>query len=529
MSNGLPMMAFSDGIRKHKQTEFGGYNHTLAAGDGELWDMKNLTSDLYPLLAPRKPRYLITTLTKPNGFFARDALYWVDGTGFYAGGTLKGSVTDSRKTFTMLGAYIVILPDKKYYNTVADEFGSIEKTWTGGAKLQDGTYAGEAAEANTIYASGAAWADSFSVGDAVAITGCVTHTENNKTAVIREIEGDYLRFYENIFTIASGGDTEANVALSRTMPDVDYICENENRLWACKGDTIYASKLGDIFNWNVFDGVSTDSYAVNVGSAGDFTGCCSYLGYPCFFKEENIYKMYGSKPSDFQVMGSASLGVESGSSRSLAIAGEVLFYLTRTGIVAYSGGIPQSVAKSFGTERYRDAVAGSDGTKYYISMKNAAGAWTLFVYDTRTNLWHKEDELQVLAFGWNEELYFLDSTCKLWLSGNARTVPVGATEETGMESMAEFGDFVENDPNKKGTAKIQVRIELDTGATATIYMQFDSDGTWREVKALTATQKRSYYLPIIPRRCDHFKIKITGTGSWRLYSLTRESYSGSEL
>ena len=67
---------------------------------------------------------------------------------------------------------------------------------------------------------------------------------------------------------------------------MDFICENENRLWGCKEDTIYSSKLGDPFNWNVFDGLSTDSYAVNVRIDGDFTACCSYLGYPVFFKEE---------------------------------------------------------------------------------------------------------------------------------------------------------------------------------------------------------------------------------------------------
>jgi len=46
---------------------------------------------------------------------------------------------------------------------------------------------------------------------------------------------------------------------------------------------------------------------------------------------------------------------------------------------------------------------------------------------------------------------------------------------------------------------------------------------------LTATAKRSFYLPIIPRRSDHFRIKIKGTGGWRLYSLVRENYSGSEV
>lgn len=46
---------------------------------------------------------------------------------------------------------------------------------------------------------------------------------------------------------------------------------------------------------------------------------------------------------------------------------------------------------------------------------------------------------------------------------------------------------------------------------------------------LTADAKRSYYLPIIPRRSDHYRLKLTGTGGCRIYSLVRETYSGSEL
>lgn len=534
---GLPPMANQDGIQKYKQTKFGGYNHTLGADNGDIWDMKNMTSDFYPLLAPRRPRWKVRTLTKPNGFYAHDGLYWVDGTGFYADGTLKGTVTNGRKKFASLGAYIIILPDKKYYNRLADEFGTMEASFTGSAKIQDGTYAGEDAKANTIYASGAAWDSVFKVGDAVTISGAVKHESNNKTPIIREIDGDYLRFYENTFTIGSGGDSET-LTIKRTVPDMDFLCENENRLWGCKEDTIYASKLGDIFNWNVFDGVATDSYSVNVGSAGDFTACCSYLGYPCFFKEEHIYKVYGDKPSNFQVMGSASLGVEAGSDASIAIAGETLFYLARTGIVAYSGGIPQQVGAAFGTQRFRNAVGGSDGTKYYVSMKDTAGAWHLFVYDTLRGLWHREDALEVVGWGWNGELYFLAADGRLLLNGNARTAQAAAVRETEVSWMTEWADFYEYAtyssasvpiPQKKGIGKLLVRLELDEGASVKIEMQFDSDGVWREVKTLQAEKKRSFYLPIVPRRCDHFRIRMTGSGGCRLYSLVREVYTGSEL
>lgn len=531
---GLPEMVKADGITGRKQVKFGGYNHTAGADNGDLWDMENLTSDYYPLLSPRDKRLTYTTLTKPNGFIAHDGLYWVDGTGFYADGTLKGSVTDTKKTFTSLGAYIIILPDKKYYNRLTGDFGSLEASWSGSAKLQDGTYVGESAEANTIYASGASWSSKFKEGDGVTISGCTTHTSNNKTAIIREIDGDYMRFYENCFEIDSGGDSET-IQIKRTVPDMDFICENENRLWGCKNDTIYASKLGDIFNWNVYDGISTDSFTVDVGSAGDFTAAASYLGYPCFFKEEHVYKVYGDKPSNFQVMGSASLGVEKGSDKSLAIAGEVMFYLSRAGIVAWSGGIPQDIAGAFGMERFKNAVGGSDGVKYYVSMEGSDG-YELFVYDTRVKLWHREDNTQVIGWGWNENLYYLDSTGKLKICGKTRNVPSTAIAETSVSWMAEWADFYEYTTysststataEKKVISKLLIRLELDEGASLKIDIQFDSSGTWETVKTLTAEKKRSYYLPIIPRRCDHFRIRMTGTDGCRLYSLVREVYTGS--
>lgn len=88
--------------------------------------MRNLCSDYSPLLATRSRRMLYKTLQDPGGLFCWDKLCWVDGTTFYYDGVAKGTVTAGRKTFTALGAYIVIFPDKAYYNTAADEFGNLE-------------------------------------------------------------------------------------------------------------------------------------------------------------------------------------------------------------------------------------------------------------------------------------------------------------------------------------------------------------------------------------------------------------------
>lgn len=43
----LPNMVTDDGIRKVTTENFGGYNHTLAAKNGMIWDEENIVSDFF--------------------------------------------------------------------------------------------------------------------------------------------------------------------------------------------------------------------------------------------------------------------------------------------------------------------------------------------------------------------------------------------------------------------------------------------------------------------------------------------------
>jgi len=531
----LPNMKYADRITKSQQIQFGGLNLSAGALDGELRDMRNLTSDHYPLLASRAPRLKYRSLAAPGGLFSWDGLCWVDGTIFYFRGEGKGQVAAGEKVFASMGAYILIFPDKCYYNVDTGEFGSLEASWEGESlTFGDGLLYGEAAAANCISCEGVNWEDYFRTGDAVTIGGCTVNPGNNLSIIIRAIDGNKLYFYENSFSLGTDGaayNETGALTIRRSVPDLKYMCENENRLWGCTDTTIYASKLGDVFNWNVYDGLDTDSYAVDTGSAGSFTGCISYLGYPTFFKEDHIYKVYGSVPSNFEVMGSATLGLAAGCSASLAIAGEVLFYLGRSGIVAYTGGIPQPMGAAFGLKRYKNAVGGSDGLKYYVSMQDEGGAWGLYVYDTQRGLWHREDESHITHFArWAGNLYMLTEEGQILITGNAQDPPDDVIPETGIEWFAEFADFTEEDPNKKGVSKIQIRLELEEGASVQVNMMFDSDGQWHKVgSALGEGVKRSYYLPIVPQRADHYRMKLQGTGGCRIFSLVREYYTGSEL
>lgn len=530
----LPSMAYSDGIKKGKQVRFQGLNHSEGARDGDIWDMMNMTGDHAPILATREKRYLYRKLDAPGGFGCWDRLYWVDGGKFYYDGVEKGAVSQGEKTFGALGAYVVILPDKCYYNIFTDKFGSLEAVWNGQTlTFTDGVLYGEAAKANTIQCQGVAWSEYFKAGDAVTISGCTKQPGNNQSIIIRAIDGDKLYFYEYSFTLDGNAEYSetGNLSISRTMPDLNFVFENENRLWGCSDTTVYASALGDVFNWKTYDGLDSDAWTVEPGSTGYHIGGISFRGYPVLFKEEHIYKVYGSVPSNFQVMGTATLGLAEGSERSLAVAGETLYYLSRSGIAAYTGGIPQTAAKAFGTERFRNAVAGSDGLKYYVSMQGEDGNWWMYVYDTQKGTWHKEDQLHALGFTyWDGNLYCLTDTGEIWILGNVQLPPEEAEREGDFSWEVEFADFEEEDPNVKNVSKLQLRLELDALAQAEVLIQFDRDGVWHSVRTLVGEDpKRSWYLPVIPRRCDSYRVKIHGTGGCRIYSLAREFSSGSEL
>ena len=102
---------------------FRGYNHNLRISDGEFFDMKNMTGDYYPILSPRKKRGVYASPASPRGLIAKDNLCYVDGTKFVMDGYpidmgLSTAEDDCPKQLISMGAYVIILPDKKYINTL---------------------------------------------------------------------------------------------------------------------------------------------------------------------------------------------------------------------------------------------------------------------------------------------------------------------------------------------------------------------------------------------------------------------------
>lgn len=580
---------------------FLGYNHNLRIGQGEFYDMKNMSGDDYPILSPRGKRGVYASARKGEitGLIAKDALCYVDGEEFVINGnrlSLGLSVDREKdqdgkpngkiipKQLVSMGAYVIILPDKKYVNTndfendngdieaIYESYGTVtfkmsmldgdaydtrtqavpptitEKMLSGEEKIpawidtsskphQFKIYSTSTEEWNAVATTyvridadgiGA----SFRVGDGVTISGVTATgaTELNTSAVIVSLGDEFIVVSGTLSAITH---QENPIKVVRAMPDMDFIVESGNRLWGCKYGSqgnkvvneIYASKLGDFRNWNSFQGTAADSYAVSVGTDGQFTGAVTHLGYPIFFKENYMHKIYGNYPSNYQVQTTACRGVQKGCEGSIAIVNEVVYYKARSGIVGYDGSLPVEVSQALGDEAYGSAVGGAFGNKYYVSMKDSRGDYHLFVYDTKRALWHREDDTEVSAFcACRGELYFIDYGKKQihTVRGSGAPIP------DRVEWEAITGYIGTDSPDKKYISRLDVRMKLDVGSRVSFYAEYDSSGEWEFLFNMTGRDLRSFAVPVRPRRADHLRLRIEGEGDAKIYSICKTVEWGSD-
>ena len=112
----LPALPYGDGIRKAVSEVFGGYNHNLGAGNGTIWFEKNMTSDYYPVMGTRAPRYRAEIVSWPYGIYALEGLWIVNGTKLTHNGTEVCDVIAGRKQFAAMGKRLLIWPDKIVVN-----------------------------------------------------------------------------------------------------------------------------------------------------------------------------------------------------------------------------------------------------------------------------------------------------------------------------------------------------------------------------------------------------------------------------
>lgn len=598
---------------------FKGYNHNLrkiSSSNGRtyddassFYDMKNMCGDFFPVASTRQQRTQILALTDtPYGLYAKEGLLRVRGNELvYSTDEITweviGEVEESPKQFASIGAYVLIMPDKKVFNTQTLELTDIEfsystHTWTRYVEdvevvttsylkmtpcLMDGgpiEYYASATEpedktvywydtANNVikkYDSGfEMWrvletvyiriepiletTDDYGYGEEAAEWLRKCKASINEIDVYDTIrlsnlkkKDDTALDYNGDNVVYGKGDgflvvvglipeiTIAKFTMSRPCPDMDYICAMSNRIWGCSSANreVYACKLGDPTQWYNYAGLSSDSYAATIGSDGIFTGAAAYNNYIYFFKKDRLHKVFGNYPSSFQITETTVNGVQEGSAASLCVVNGLLFYKGEDDVMAFDGSLPYSVSENFGNEKYHNARAGYQMNKYYLNMQDASDNWVLFVYDTYNGLWFKEDDSHILyATTLENQLYTIQTAIDedTHQEYDILTKAVGSYEGN-FDWFLETGNLGLDNPYQKYYSKVVVRIAF-TG-TFKIEVAYD-ENAYTEVYSRVSETLRSYAIPINVKRCDHFRLKLSGKGQAKIYSFAFAIETGSEI
>lgn len=328
-----------------------------------------------------------------------------------------------------------------------------------------------------------------------------------------------------------GIQEDSPVTVARTVPNIKRACVSGNRLWGFDGDTIYASKLGDPLNFNVFDGLSTDSWALEVRKQMDFTACVTYRGYPTFFKPDYVVRVLGDEPGNFTLDELEIPGIMDRASghdgvNTLVVVRNALYYLSVDGVVAWHGsGDYATISEALGIDREWNGAyrAGTDGRRYYLSSGTMGGTVSAcWVYDPRFGTWHQE-ELGACFFDRDHRDFYIAESDKLYKRNSNRKL--SNTEEwtvTFADSTRAYKTVLTGSESKKGVLRLLIRCK--TAKKMKVWLAYDG-GAFEEA-AEVGGDKISYIVPLILRRCDFWQLKLTGTGAAVIYSIAVERYGG---
>lgn len=237
-------------------------------------------------------------------------------------------------------------------------------------------------------------------------------------------------------------ETEQTPPAETGAPILDYAVEHDNRIFGCRYgynredefvNEIYASALGSPCDFFSYEGLESDAWTGSVGSDGRWTGIAELEQYVVFFKERCFYLLSGSGPATYGYVKFRQPGVQAGSERSLAQIGGYLYYKSTLGVMRLSANsLPVCVSEALGPDRWTDAIAGTDGRRYYIQMRTETGEAELYVLDTQTGSWTREtavEDLRLFARH-GRGLYALVQPPEVWSYDAAAALAAASYTET---------------------------------------------------------------------------------------------------
>ena len=84
-------------------------------------------------------------------------------------------------------------------------------------------------------------------------------------------------------------------------------------------------------------------------------------------------------------------------------------------------------------------------------------------------------------------------------------------------------------PDRKYISRLNIRMILSAGASVSLFIDYDSENRWQNKGTVYGKDLNSFNFPVIPRRCDHFRIKLSGRGRAKILSVSKTLEQGSDV
>jgi hypothetical protein len=281
----------------------------------------------------------------------------------------------------------------------------------------------------------------------------------------------------------------------------------KKRLWGYTDNYIQGTAQdifgeGNNIDWTTGDNTYTEPISQPIWQGGNITGLAALREALIIFKTDNITIFTGNYPAIMQGSTISCRGLVASDRESVAVANEYVYYMASDGVYRFGGGAPYNIsnsAKIKGTE----AVGASNGNKYWLSIKEDDGEYSLYVFDINLGIWHKEDNVAAVSFT------MLGS--KMYMATASQIFCLDAMPEN-VEWEAELW-YDEGTFNYKKYKGFEVRGDL---GECEVYLKAD-DGEW---KLYTFTEGK-LSIKSEPFWCRELGIKLKGRGICELKSLDR--------
>ena len=500
----------------------GGLNRTENYKDGELEYTRHLSLRKYPYFTSWIPRAEEEGLTGVSAITVWDGLIYIKDRTMYIGDqAVDHQFMEGPKQFAMMQNKLVVWPDKVCVNMQTYDVEELAVSLVSSTA----EFTEHALTITTL--AGTDLTAVLKAGDTIRISNLEDDfITNNGWYTIKSLTEDTLTFDLGTGVSFVTGIPSVKPVIDRVIPDLAYITVQNNRLWGVDNEeqAIWSSVQGDPANFYTNKGIASDANAIPVSSSGPFTGIACMGTQVLAFKNDVLYKVLGLYPEEYHAYTYHMEGVKNGCASSMVMINDSLFYLSDHGVMVYGGTSAVRISEDLGDRDYSDASAGTDGDRYYLSCTEGTEDH-MFVYDLKTGIWLEEDDLKAVSFARSgSQIYVLSE------DGTVYKEAAGNENDREMEWSMEFKGFYETatgSSNKKVLAyslkrykRIFLRFSIPAGSVFRMSIKYDNN-PWQEVAEFTRKQG-VLDVPVPIRKCDTFKIKMTGKGPFTLLQLMRE-------